>query len=119
MPHRPCGMVLEYEPMKRPLPHSYWQYLSHKQNVLFYVPFRSFISEADHVNEKSDSAKNEKRILLQRRSDEDNRIYETYGFSNGSKDNEVYETPYSDDQYEIPYHEHPHDEYSKPKNKVK
>ena len=36
----------------------------------------------------------------------------------GSKDNEVYETPYSDDQYEKPYEGHTYAEYEKPEIKT-
>ena len=80
-----------------------------------------YFLEAGYVNEKEVSTKNEKSLLLTRRSVEDDDIYETYNFSNGRKDDEVYETPYSDTQYATPYqnNEHEYAEYSKSKNKVK
>ena len=64
------------------------------------------------------STKNETSSLMQNRRDEDDGIYETYGYATGSKGNEDYETPYKEDQYEQPYKGHTYAEYEKPKNET-
>ena len=67
-----------------------------------------YFLEAGYVNEKKVSTKNGKAFLLAQRSD---------------RDDEVYETPYSDTQSrtKIMYQNNGHDyaEYSKSKNKEK
>ena len=62
--------------------------------------------------------KNETSSLMQGGRDEDDGIYETYNHAAGNKDNDVYETPYSDDQYAKPYEGHNYAEYEKSKNKT-
>jgi len=62
--------------------------------------------------------KNETSSLMQNRRDEDDGIYETYGYATDSKDNEDYETPYNEDPYEQPYKGHTYAEYEKPKNET-
>ena len=62
--------------------------------------------------------KNETSRLMHGGRDEDDGIYETYNHAAGNKDNDVYETPYSDDQYAKPYEGHTYAEYEKPKNKT-
>ena len=65
-----------------------------------------YFLEAGYVNEKEVSTKNGKAFLLAQRSD---------------RDDEVYETPYSNTQHATPYQNNGHDyaEYSKSKNKEK
>ena len=80
-----------------------------------------YYSEAGYVNEKAVSMQNERDNLMRGESDRDDGIYETYDFGNkGRGDDEVYETPYSDNKYETPYQnsEHQYAEYAQPNNKV-
>ena len=65
------------------------------------------------------SRKNETSSLMQNRRDQDDGIYETYGYATESKDKEDYETPYKEDQYEQPYKGHAYAEYEKPKNETR
>jgi len=61
------------------------------------------------------STKNETSIPMQ---NEDDGIHETYSHATGSKDNEDYETPYENDQYEQLYKGHIYAKYEKLKNKT-